>query len=61
MTFLTKKVTGLAFVLLGGLATAQGAAAGRTWETLLGLLVLIVGAAVLAMKIARRNTAGASQ
>jgi hypothetical protein len=55
MTLLTKKVTGLGLVLLGGLATAHGAAGGRAWEALLGLLVVIVGAALLAMKIVRRN------
>jgi uncharacterized membrane protein HdeD (DUF308 family) len=56
MTLLSKKTGGLALTLLGGLTLAHGAAAGRTWETLLGLLVLAIGVALLTAKIVRRNT-----
>jgi hypothetical protein len=55
MTLLSKKVVGLALVLVGGLTTAHAGAAGRAWEILLGLLVMIIGALFLTMKIVRRN------
>ena len=56
MTLLTKKTAGVAFTLLGGLAVAHGASAGQTWETMVGLLVLAIGVALLSAKIVRRNT-----
>jgi hypothetical protein len=55
MTLLIKKVAGLACVLLGGLMIAHAASAGRTWETLLSILVVLVGVGLLAMKIVNRN------
>ena len=61
MTLLIKKVAGLACVLLGGLMIAHAASAGRTWETLLGLLVVLVGVALLAMKIVNRNIRSADR
>jgi hypothetical protein len=61
MTLLVKKVAGLACVLLGGLTIAHAASAGRTWETLVGLLVVIIGVVLLAMKIARRNISSADR
>jgi uncharacterized membrane protein HdeD (DUF308 family) len=61
MILLIKKVTGLACVLLGGLTIAHAASAGRTWETLLGLLVVLVGVALLAMKIVNRNIRSADR
>jgi hypothetical protein len=56
MTLLTKKAGGLGLVLVGGLTVAHGATSGRSWETLLGLLLVAIGAALLAAKIERRNT-----
>ena len=56
MMLLSKKVAGLGLTLLGGLTVAHGASAGRAWEALLGLLVVGIGAVLLAAKIVRRNT-----
>jgi len=56
MAFLTKKTVGLAVILLGGLTMVHGAAAGQAWETLLGLVVLLIGAALLVYKIVQRNS-----
>jgi hypothetical protein len=61
MTLLTKKVTGLGLVLLGGLTVAHGGAAGQAWEIFIGALGVIIGAALLAMKIVRRNITHAGQ
>ena len=55
MTLLSKKVAGLGFVLLGGLAAAHGGAAGQKWEMLVGLLVVMLGVSLLVAKIVRRN------
>jgi hypothetical protein len=55
MSFI-KKVGGLALVLLGGLTTAHGGSSGQTTEILIGLVLLIIGAALLVVKIAGRNT-----
>jgi uncharacterized membrane protein HdeD (DUF308 family) len=61
MTLFTKKVAGLGFVLLGGLALAHGSSAGQTWEMLVGALGVIIGVALLALKIVRRNVTHAGQ
>lgn len=61
MTLFHKKIAGLALVLLGGLTAAHGAATGETWETLLGLFGLVIGVALLALKVVRRNTPDARQ
>ena len=61
MTLLTKKVAGFGLVLLGGLAAAHGGSTGQTWEIFIGLLALIIGAVLLAMKIAHRNISDARQ
>jgi len=61
MTLLSKKIFGLGFVLLGGLAIAHGGSAGQTWEVLVGSLGVIIGVALLAMKIVRRNITPAGQ
>jgi hypothetical protein len=58
MTLLSKKVAGVGLTLLGGLTVVHGVSAGRAWETLLGLLALAIGVALLAAKIVRRNTPG---
>jgi uncharacterized membrane protein HdeD (DUF308 family) len=55
MNFLTKKTGGLAVILLGGLTLVHGAAAGQAWETLLGLVLLLIGAALLVYKVVQRN------
>jgi hypothetical protein len=57
MTLLIKKVGGLGLVLLGGLTAAHGGSAGRNWEIFLGLLLAVIGGALLAAKIMRRNRA----
>ena len=61
MTLLKKKVVGLGLVVLGGLATAHGGAAGLTWEIVLGLVFVILGVALLAAKVVRRNEPHAGQ
>jgi hypothetical protein len=58
MTLLSKKVAGIGLTLLGGLTLAHGASSEQAWETVLGLLVLAVGVALLAAKIVRRNAPG---
>ena len=51
-----KKVGGLGLVLLGGLTTAHGGSNGQTMEILIGVVLMIIGAALLVVKIASRNT-----
>jgi len=55
MILLTKKVTGLGFVLLGGLVAAHGGAAHQNWEILIGLSAVMIGVVLLVMKIMQRN------
>jgi hypothetical protein len=52
---LKKKLAGLGLVLVGGLITTHGAIVHAAWETVLGLVVLMVGALLLTLKIMRRN------
>ena len=59
MTLLKMKAAGLGLVLVGGLTMAHGAAVGRTWETVIGLLIVGVGAALLAAKVIRRTAPAA--
>jgi hypothetical protein len=61
VTLFQKKIAGLGLVLVGGLTATHGAATGETWETLLGLFGIVVGAALLALKVVRRNTPDARQ
>lgn len=56
MTLLRMKAAGLGLVLVGGLAVAHGAADGRMWEAVLGLLIVGLGVALLAAKVIRRTT-----
>jgi hypothetical protein len=56
MPYLVKKVGGLALVLLGGLTIVHGVVAQQTWEILPGLILIVIGAALLGVKILRRNT-----
>lgn len=55
MMQLIKKAGGLVLVLLGGLIAAHGGSRSDTWELLAGLALVIIGAALLTMKIVRRN------
>jgi hypothetical protein len=56
MPYLVKKVGGLALVLLGGLIIVHGVVAEQMWEIFPGLIVMIIGAALLGAKVLRRNT-----
>jgi hypothetical protein len=56
MPYLVKKIGGLALVLIGGLTIVHGVVAEQTWEILPALILIIIGAALLGMKILRRNT-----
>lgn len=56
MPYLVKKVGGLALVLLGGLTIAHAVVAEQMWELLPGLILIVIGAALLGAKILRRNT-----
>jgi hypothetical protein len=56
MPYLVKKVGGLALVLLGGLIITHGVVAEQRWEILPGLILMVMGAGLLAAKILRRNT-----
>jgi hypothetical protein len=58
---LKKKLAGLGLVLVGGLITTHGAIVHETWETLLGLVVLMAGALLLTLKIMRRNMPDAGE
>jgi hypothetical protein len=55
MILFVKKVGGLVLVLLGGLLAAHGGSRGETWELVIGLGLVVIGAILLAMKIVRRN------
>ena len=55
MPYIVKKVGGLALVLLGGLTIAHGLAAEQRWEIVPGLILAIIGAALMGVKILRRN------
>jgi uncharacterized membrane protein HdeD (DUF308 family) len=50
-----KKMGGLVSVLLGGVLLTYGAYASETPVALIGALLIIVGAVLLALKIMRRN------
>jgi uncharacterized membrane protein HdeD (DUF308 family) len=52
---LTKKLVGLALLILGCLLTALGVSAGYTGLTVFGVALLIVGAILLVLKIVWRN------
>ena len=56
-----KKLAGLGLVLVGGLIMTHGAVAHATWETVLGLLVLLIGALLLVLKVVRRNMPDAGE
>jgi uncharacterized membrane protein HdeD (DUF308 family) len=56
MTPFIKKVGGLGLVLLGGLTTADGGTNGQTTDILIGLALMIIGVALLVVKIADRTT-----
>lgn len=56
-----KKMAGLGLVLVGGLITTHGAVVHATWEIVLGLAVLALGAALLSLKVVRRNMPDAGE
>lgn len=56
MVLLVKKLGGLALTLLGGLTIVHGAVVSAAWEVGVGLAILAMGIALLAMKVVRRNT-----
>jgi hypothetical protein len=53
--FLTKKLGGLALIILGCLLTALGFSVGYTGVMALGIVLLAVGAILLVLKIVWRN------
>jgi uncharacterized membrane protein HdeD (DUF308 family) len=53
--FLTKKLLGLALLIVGCLLTALGFTGGYTGVTTLGIVLLVAGAILLVLKILRRN------
>jgi hypothetical protein len=55
MILFVKKAGGLALVLVGGLMAAHGGSAHEMWELLAGLVLVMIGAAILVMKILHRN------
>ena len=51
-----KKLWGLLYVVLGCLATAIGFETGSAWLIVAGIVALVVGVSLLALKVIRRNT-----
>ena len=56
-----KKMAGLGLVLVGGLIATHGAVVYATWEIVLGFVVLAIGAALLSLKVVRRNMPDAGE
>jgi drug/metabolite transporter (DMT)-like permease len=52
---LMKKLGGMFALVLGAVLTAAGYAAESTETTIVGVVLLVVGAILLALKIVRRN------
>lgn len=55
MVYLTKTAVGFALVLLGGIGVAHGTAVGLLWEMIGGLILLLLGICILALKVLRRT------
>lgn len=55
---LVKKLGGLIAILVGCLLTAVGVTFESTSTTVVGVLLLVLGAALLTLKIMRRNQSG---
>ena len=55
--FLIKKLGAMIFLVLGMLLTATGVYSEGSSLTTIGVLLLVVGAILLVLKIARRNQA----
>lgn len=53
--FLTKKLLGLALLIIGCMLTALGFSTGYTGVTTIGVILLVAGAILLVLKIIRRN------
>ena len=56
-----KKMAGLGLVLVGGLIIAHGAVVNATWEIIMGVAVLVIGTALLSLKVVRRNMPDAGE
>ena len=52
---LMKKLGGMFALVLGAVLTAAGYGAGSSETTVVGVVLLVVGAVLLALKIMRRN------
>jgi hypothetical protein len=50
-----KKMGGIVLIILGLLLTAWGFSYGYTWLGILGVLLLVGGGVLLALKVIRRN------
>ena len=50
-----KKLWGLLYIVLGCLGIAIGYETGSTWLTAAGIVALVVGVSLLALKVIRRN------
>jgi hypothetical protein len=57
-TLLVKKLGAMFFLLVGLLLTATGYAGGYSSLSVVGVILLAVGAVLLLLKIVRRNEAG---
>ena len=55
-TLFFKKLWGLLYVVLGCLGIAIGYETGSTWLLAAGVLALVIGVSLLALKVIRRNT-----
>ncbi|KRQ12367.1 hypothetical protein AOQ73_03980 [Bradyrhizobium pachyrhizi] len=55
---LVKKLGGLIAIVVGCLLTAVGVTFESTSTTVVGVLLLVLGAALLTLKIMRRNQSG---
>jgi len=51
-----KKLWGLLYIVLGCLGIAIGYETGSTWLIAAGIVALVVGVSLLALKVIRRNT-----
>jgi hypothetical protein len=55
-TLFMKKLWGLLYVVLGCLGIAIGYETGSAWLIAVGVLALVIGVGLLALKVIRRNT-----
>ena len=55
-TLFIKKLWGLLYIVLGCVGIAIGYETGSTWLIAAGIVALVVGVGLLALKVIRRNT-----